>query len=365
MLESHTIHATSSGGTWKSIALFLITASILNLCIRIASPFQPANVGAIVLAVTTHGPYISLQKRIRNRTLAASLAIAIVTLCILVPALFLLPILGQYVTRAAYALQDGSLEKAFSESMNRYPQLVTLFHRSSELVTLSHAAEKTAEFIATNLVTLLSNSFATLTQGVITLFILFFLYRDERLALSYLEQLLPMSQRETDHLLARIDGTIRATFLGTFVVAVIQGLLSAIVFVALRLTDAAVLGVLVTLAAIIPYFGAYVVWLPVAIYLALTGHWIAALVLVLFGTLIISSLDNFLYPILVGAQLNQHPVTVLISLLGGIWLFGIAGLIVGPVLFSVADALLAVWRTRLVEQDSHAPDVSAATRDAL
>jgi len=365
MFDSQTANAPSSRFTWKSITLFVITAGFLIFCIRIARPFLPAIVGAIVLAVATHRPYVSLQGRIHNRTWAASLATAIVTLCIIVPALFLTQLLGQYITRAAYALQDGSLEKAVSESINRFPQLAALIHRSSELLTFSNAAEKTAGFIAANLVTVLSNSFAILTQVVIALFILFFLYRDERLAIDYLEQLLPLSLKETRRLLARIDDTIRATFLGTFAVAAIQGLLSGILFAILRVTDAVFLGVLVTLAAIIPYFGAYVVWLPVAIYLALTGHWVSALVLIIFGSVVISSLDNFLYPILVGARLRQHPVTVLVSLLGGIWMLGISGLIVGPVAFSIADFLLASWRRRPAEPDTLPALPDLATHDPV
>jgi len=331
--------------TWRNIALFLITSGVLILCLRMALPFLPAIVGAIVLAVATHRPYVKLQRRVRNRTWAATIATAIVVLCIIVPALFLTQLLGQYTARvSSVLLQDGSLQKTLADSGNRYPQLAAIFRHGSELLALSNAAEKAAGFVATNLVRILSNSFAILTQLVITLFILFFLYRDEWLAIDYLKQLLPMSEGESLRLLSRIDETIRATVIGTFVVAAIQGVLSGLTFAVLGVGDAALLGVFVTVAAIIPYFGAYVVWLPVAIYLALTGHWIAAVILLIFGAVVISSLDNFLYPVLVGARMHQHPTTVLVSLLGGIWLFGLSGLILGPAIFAIADALLVMWR---------------------
>lgn len=349
MEDMRTMAGPAAKFDWRSISLFLITLGVLVVCVWMVRPFLPAIMGAIVLAVATHRPYAALKRRIRDLTLAASLATASVTLCIIVPALFVIQLIAQYATRAAYALQDGSLEKIVSECLNGYPRLATLARHSSELLTISHAAEKAAGFIATSLVTVLGNSFATLTQVIIALFILFFLYRDERVVLRYFARLLPLSGKETDELLTRIDETIRATVLGTFVVAGIQGLLSGIIFAVLGVSNPALLGVLVTIAAVIPYFGAYVVWFPVALYLAMTGHWIAALVLLVVGSIVISSLDNFLYPVLVGAQLRQHPVTVLVSLLGGIWLFGISGLIVGPVLFSVADSLLAVWRSRLIE----------------
>lgn len=362
MEDMRTMAGPAAKFDWRSISLFLITLGVLVVCVWMARPFLPAIMGAIVLAVATHRPYAALKRRIRDLTLAASLATASVTLCIIVPALFVIQLIAQYAMRAAYALQDGSLEKTVSECLNGHPRLATLARHSSELLTISHAAEKAAGFIATSLVTVLGNSFATLTQVIIALFILFFLYRDERVVLRYFARLLPLSGKETDELLTRIDETIRATVLGTFVVAGIQGLLSGIIFAVLGVSNPALLGVLVTIAAVIPYFGAYVVWFPVALYLAMTGHWIAALVLLVVGSIVISSLDNFLYPVLVGAQLRQHPVTVLVSLLGGIWLFGISGLIVGPVLFSVADSLLAVWRSRLIEvglPSEHADPVGA------
>jgi predicted PurR-regulated permease PerM len=84
----------------------------------------------------------------------------------------------------------------------------------------------------------------------------------------------------------------------------------------------------------------------VSIFLALTHHWIQATILVSIGALIISTLDNFLYPILVGAQLGLHTITILLSILGGIWLLEISGLVLGPVAFTLAESLLAIWRQR-------------------
>ena len=81
----------------------------------------------------------------------------------------------------------------------------------------------------------------------------------------------------------------------------------------------------------VPSFGAFVVWLPVAMYLAATHHWVQAAILVAVGSVIISTLDNFLYPVLIGTQLRLHTVQVFLSILGGIWLFGVSGMVLGPI----------------------------------
>lgn len=333
--------------TWRNIALFLITLGILAFCLLMLRPFLPAVVGAIVLATVTSRPYRWLLQKVRYPTWTASIATLFITLSIILPALFLAQIIGQYAITAANKLQDGTLQRTVNECLDSYPQLASTLRHSSELLTLSQAAEKAAGFLTTKFVAVLGNSVAALTQTVIMLFFLFFLYRDDRIALHFLHSLLPLAESETQHLLGRIDETIRATFLGNFVVAAIQGLLAGAIFAALGVGDATVLGVLVAVAAIIPYFGAYVVWLPVAIYFAMTGHWIKMATLLTVGTLVISTLDNFLYPIFVGAQLRQHPISVLLSLLGGIWLFGVSGLVLGPVIFSIAEALLTIWNNRL------------------
>ena len=135
--------------------------------------------------------------------------------------------------------------------------------------------------------------------------------------------------------------------MGHFLVAAIQGLAAWIAFAILGISSAPLLGVATAFFAMVPSFGAFVVWLPIAIYLAIMHHWIQAGILVAVGTLVISTLDNILYPVLVGTQLRLHTAPIFISIVGGIWLFGISGLILGPIVFALAQSLLDIWRERL------------------
>jgi predicted PurR-regulated permease PerM len=96
----------------------------------------------------------------------------------------------------------------------------------------------------------------------------------------------------------------------------------------------------------IPAFGSYLVWVPIAIYLGLSGHWGKAALLAVWGSVIVSTIDNFLYPILVGTRLRSHTAAILLSILGGIAAFGIPGIILGPVIFTIAATLLDFWHAR-------------------
>lgn len=330
---------------WIPATLYLVTVAVVALCGWILSPFLPAITGAVVLAVATHRPHCWLREKLRSRTAAALSALLLVIVSIITPAVFVVQNLARHALVAARMLQNGWPQ--LSAALDRFPLIAGLVEQSSEFISLSEAAQKFAAFLASHLVGFFSNSLAALTQIGIMLFLLFFLYRDEETSLRFLYRLLPLSDGDARLLVLRLTDTIRATVLGRLFVAVAQGALAGIIFASLGVHVALLLGVLTAIAGLVPPFGAYLVWLPVAAYFAITGHWIRMGILLVAGSLLISTLDNFLYPALVGSHLRQHTATVFLSLLGGVWLFGIAGLVLGPVLFSTAEALLAIWKSQV------------------
>jgi predicted PurR-regulated permease PerM len=138
---------------------------------------------------------------------------------------------------------------------------------------------------------------------------------------------------------------------GSLGVAAIQGLMGGVMFWILGLPSALFWGVVMGLFAIVPVLGTFVVWAPAAAFLALHGEWWRAAILLGWGAVAIGLIDNLLYPTLVGSQLRLHPVLVFFSVLGGIGLYGAAGVILGPLTLVVTIALVDIWRRRT------APDV--------
>jgi predicted PurR-regulated permease PerM len=133
---------------------------------------------------------------------------------------------------------------------------------------------------------------------------------------------------------------------GTVIVAIVQGTLGGLIFWILGLPNPLFWGMVMGLLAIIPVLGAFVVWIPAATYLALTGEWWKSAVLVAYGTVVISGIDNVLYPILAGGRLRLHTVVVFIAIVGGLTLFGASGLILGPLIAALTIGLLEIWRAR-------------------
>jgi predicted PurR-regulated permease PerM len=107
------------------------------------------------------------------------------------------------------------------------------------------------------------------------------------------------------------------------------------------------------LLAMVPYLGAFLVWIPVAMTLALGGRWIDALVLSVWGSLVIGLSDNIIYPFLVGKRMRFHTLIVFFFLLGGVVLFGPSGVVLGPVVLAITDALFEIWRRRIFVPHTH------------
>jgi predicted PurR-regulated permease PerM len=109
----------------------------------------------------------------------------------------------------------------------------------------------------------------------------------------------------------------------------------------------------------VPILGAFVVWIPAAVFLALEGQWGKALLLTGWGGMVIALIDNLLYPVLVGQRLRVHTLPVFIAMLGGIALFGASGLILGPLVLALTQALVDVWRRRTTGGRTAEPGVHA------
>jgi len=331
---------------WKQITLFLLTLGVLILCALLLRPFFSAIVGAIVLAVVTERPYDWLASKIKNRSASAAIALILVTLAVIVPTFFLAQELGKQAFTTINAFRNGAHQEKIAGFIADRPALASRIEEFTNSINVNNAARSTAAYLGGNLAGFLGNSIRIITQLVVMLFLLFFLYRDRALALNSLRSLLPLRDDETSELLERVGDTILATALGRLTIAVVQGILAGLAFWVLGVPGVILWSFTLTACAMIPAFGSFLVWGPVAIYLGLTGHWGKAALLAIWGSLIVSTIDNILYPILVGSHLRAHTATILLSILGGIALFGPIGIVLGPVLFTITATLFDIWHTR-------------------
>ena len=331
---------------WKQITLFLLTLGVLVLCALLLQPFFSAIVGAIVIAVITRYPYDWLASKIKSPSLCASVAVVLLVLAVIVPMFFLAQELGQQALATINSFRNGGHQDKIAGFIANRPELAANIQSFTSSIDVNNAARSAAGYIGGNLAGFLSNSVRVITQLVVMLFLLFFLFRDRALAIAALRSILPLRDNESTELLTRIGDTILATALGRLTIAAVQGILAGLAFWVLGVPGIILWAFTLTACAMIPAFGSFLVWGPVALYLGLTGHWGKAALLAIWGAVIVSTIDNILYPVLVGSRLRAHTTTILLSILGGIALFGPIGIVLGPVLFTTAETLLDIWRTR-------------------
>jgi predicted PurR-regulated permease PerM len=337
---------------WKQITLFLLTLGVLILCALLLRPFFFAIFGAIILAVVTQRPYNWLSSKIKNPSLCATIALIVIILVVIIPVYFLAQELGEQAYTTVNAFRNGAHQDKITDFIVSRPGLAARIEEFTSSIDINSVARSIAAYLGGNFAGFLGNSVRIITELVVMLFVLFFLLRDRTLALASLRSLLPLHEDETIELLDRVGNTILATALGRLTIAVVQGVLAGLAFWVLGVPSVILWAFTLAVCAMIPAFGSFLVWGPVAIYLGLTDHWGKAALLAIWGGLIVSTIDNILYPILVGSHLRAHTATILLSILGGIALFGPIGIVLGPVLFTIASTLLDIWHTRTNQQPS-------------
>jgi predicted PurR-regulated permease PerM len=186
----------------------------------------------------------------------------------------------------------------------------------------------------------------TLTTFAIMLVVLFFFLRDGHAVRLRLDALVPWPRATKNRLGAHLDGVLRAVVFGTLVTATLQGVLVGIAFAVLGLPGPVVFGALAGLLATIPVGGTALIWGPAALFLLLDDRWGAGMGLLAWGTLLVSTVDNLLRPVLVAGRAEVGTLTVFVGVIGGLGAFGVLGLVLGPLVLCLVISLLELVRER-------------------
>ncbi len=305
---------------------------------------------ATVLAILFYPAYQRLYVYTKERAaLASLLTIGFILIVVLVP----LFILGSLVVKETVALytQFAQDDGASSILLIQAQQLlVPLEQFGVDVPTIQNEVLTFAKSFSTQAGNYaLEAGRATLQTVIATLlmlYILFFTLRDGKAIILRVQQALPLGNVKEEMLFRRFTAIVRAMFKGTFIIALIQGVLGGILFALVGVQGAALWAFVMGIFALIPAVGPAIVWLPVGLLLLFSGSVWQGVAVLAFGTIVISLVDNLLRPFLVAKDTEMPDVLILLSVLGGLTLFGIAGLIIGPV---ITAFFLSMWQ--LFEHD--------------
>jgi predicted PurR-regulated permease PerM len=361
------------------IALLGAAAIVIYLCWLMLQPFIEVLIWAAVLVIVFQPVHQRLLARTKKPGWTAALS------CLLVIATILIPL--TLVTLAVINEASGmtqALQNTVSSLLD--PNLPVTGRALNWLSQYIDVEQLRSQQYITEKLKGLSGQIAGRTLGVVggiagvlieiffVIFTMFYLFRDGELIINWLRDVLPLERRQSQEVFARTSDVISASVNGVVVIAIVQGALGGLAFWVLGLPGALLWGVVMLFMSMIPMAGAFVVWVPAAIFLALTGHWGKAVLLTIWGAVVIGSIDNFLRPKLVGEKARLHELLIFFSVLGGLQVFGVLGIIVGPVIAAVALALMEVFKQmgQPVVASLHDPTVieessavSAAHADSL
>jgi predicted PurR-regulated permease PerM len=351
--ELETTRPTDLKAIIQLLILATVTSIAVYLCYGILRPFIPVLSWAVALVVVTFPVYRKLQNLFARNALPALVAVLILGSLILGTTTWVVHevvlALGEGIQTVARNLQEGQWEQFLENN----PRLRDLLVWMDAHFQLRQALQGTLDSVTQWAGRILAASLWSIAGFLLVLFTCFFLFRDTAPLLMDIRGLIPLSRSETEEIFRRVTDTIYATLYGTVLVAALQGVLGGLIFWVLELPAPVVWGVIMGLLAMVPYLGAFMVWIPVAGTLALSGRWTDALLLVGWGSLVIGLSDNIIYPLLVGRKMRFHTLIVFFFLLGGVVLFGPSGIVLGPVVLAITDALFEIWRRRVFAPRSH------------
>jgi predicted PurR-regulated permease PerM len=325
--------------------LLLVTVAFLWLIRGFLQPIF----WAAALAIVFHPVHRQIELRLDGRaSLAALLSLVLIVLMVILP---LVAVVGAIAAEASALYQrllagEIDLGRAWQWIVSRVPQLTAwlaaLNVDSADLqAQLSTAAVAVSRFIATRALAFGQDTLRIAVYSFLMLYLLFFFLRDGPRLLEGLIRALPLGDERERLLLQRFAEVSRATIKGTLVIGIVQGFIGGVAFWALGLGAPVLWGMVMAFLSLLPAVGPALVWVPAAIYLIVTGQIVSGLVLVVIGALVISLIDNLLRPMLVGRDTRMPDYLILLATLGGLAAFGLAGIVIGPI---IAALFLSVWQ---------------------
>jgi len=342
--------STISGTNLRTAFVLLLVVAVTALFLAVTWPFfKPLLLGAL-LAGLFHPLYRWITRLLGGR---ASLGAAVTLLVLLVLGLgpisaFLGIVLQQALTMSDQAIPWLSQHLGVASTFNvhdwlvqRFPTLAKYVPSQEQLLQQVGTAAKTAgAFLVTFASRMTATTAAFLLNLFVMLYAMFFFFKDGHKILERIFYYTPLSDEDEARMLARLTSITRATVKGTLVIGVIQGALAGFAFWVAGIDGAALWGTIMTILSIIPGIGAALVWVPAVIILFVTGQYLTATLLAAWCAAVVGTVDNFLRPVLVGRDAKMPDLLILIGTLGGLFLFGPIGFIVGPI---VCGLFLTVW----------------------
>ena len=350
--------------------LIIVLVVLLALLTIFISPFGVDLLLAGIIVTAVYPAHRVILKKIAfSRSLSALISMILIIIVILLPFTLFGFFVADQATDAYTVISDRINVIVETRDVSTVSKLLELVPFSEKiegifkylpistadlLQTAGDAVGVVSTFLLSKTTNILKHLLLFLVHLLIFLISLFYFLREGDRLVFYIRSLLPMSKIYRQELFSKLSHLSYGIIYGIFGAAILQGFLVGVGFSVAGINNAAFWGAIAALFSPIPYIGTAVVWIPAVAALAIGGHYVTALLLLAWSVFIVGMADNVIKPYIIGRSAHLHPLATLLVLLGGTFVFGLKGLLFGPLVLTLALAFIHIYRLEyktVLEQD--------------
>lgn len=328
---------------FRKVITTVIIIGLVVLSLLVIKPIFIAVIAGVLLAFVFNPLYELVQKLTKSKNISAGLVCLFLFLLIFIPFWFLTPMIVDETFKIYLAAQKIDFAALLQ---NIFP---SLFHSPEFAAQVSSITSsfisKTMNSILNGFSDLILNLPSVLLQVLVVSFTFFFVLRDKDEILDYIRGLLPFSKEIEKKVFESSKDITYSVLYGHVVIGLLQGIIVGVGFLIFSVPNALFLTLLACVAAVIPVLGAPFVWIPVVVYLFISGSNGAAWAIVIFG-LFAGVIDNILRPLIISKRTKISTLLITLGMVGGLLFMGVFGLIIGPLILAYLLIILELYRDK-------------------
>jgi predicted PurR-regulated permease PerM len=329
--------------SFKTVIGLILVALLFILAFFILKPILISIITGILLAYIFYPIYKRIFNYTKKSNISALIICLLAILIILIPILFFTPIIIRQVFDIYIYLQGVNIATSIQGIS---PSIFTPEIAKEVGIALNNFVGNIVTQSIGNFANLLVNLPVIFLQIAIVLFVFFFSLRDMEKITDYIKSLSPVSKQTEKEFFKKSKDVTNSVIYGQFIIGLLQGITTGIGLLIFQIPNTLTLTLLATLVGIIPIIGPWLIWFPVALFLIISGKTFAGVGLLLYGSIIISWIDTVFRPLLVSWKTKVNSALILIGMIGGLFAFGILGLIIGPLVISYLLLILEIYRNK-------------------
>jgi predicted PurR-regulated permease PerM len=345
--------------TPQNIILISLFVLVLAVAAMTLWPLVTTILTAFIIGYVFYPVYCFINKKLKKSNLSAIIVVIIIVLILIVPSFFMINTLAKEVytvyTKTKQFVVAGSLGSEYCEqNSNMLCGAISKFNEMFGDTNVRYYAQEGIEKVTTNIINWATDFAFSLpmkiAQGIIVLFMVFYFFKEHDRIIEKIKLVLPMKMKHRQDLMKKIDDVIYAVVFGSLLVALIEGAIGVLGFWLFMPNSTFIFwGVVIAFTALIPMVGAGIVWLP-AMIIQLFNHNYFGFIGLMLCWIVVAYVDTFTRAKIVGNRAKIHPAYIVLGVIGGIALFGVIGVVIGPMVLALVDAFLKIFTVKEAEK---------------